>query len=354
MFNNASSPQIRNSIIWGNRAGATISSIANASSSPVVSTSIVEGGYSGSGNLNVDPQFVSAVPTAPTSGGDLRLQASSPAIDAGDNAAISPSLGATDRDGNPRVVNGAVDLGAYEYVAAGGPVNQAPTLDQPASLTILEDAGAQTVSLTGIGAGGGASQALGVTATSSNPALIPTPAVIYSSPKSSGSLSFTPAPNASGNVTLTLVVTDDGGTANGGSNRLVRSLSVRIRAVNDAPGFTAGLDQTVSATAGAQLVAGWASNFSPGPADEAAQTLLDYSIVSNTQPNLFSVAPAIGANGTLTYTPRPGAGGTATIGVVVRDSGGTINGGVDASVVHTFTITVKPGYQIHLPLVLRA
>jgi parallel beta-helix repeat protein len=53
---------------------------------------------------NLDPLFVDD--------GDYHLQASSPCIDAGDNAA--PSLPTTDKDGNPRIVNSIVDIGAYE------------------------------------------------------------------------------------------------------------------------------------------------------------------------------------------------------------------------------------------------
>src|SRR6185436_7486747 len=103
-----------------------------------------------------------------------------------------------------------------------------------------------------------------------------------------------------------------------------------------------------------QTVTGWASGFSPGPSDEASQTLLGYRVVSNSAPELFSAAAAIDASGTLTYTPKPGARGTATIGVVVRDSGGTANGGTDTSTVRTFTITFGGGYQLYLPLVLRS
>ena len=45
---------------------------------------------------------------------DLHLTGSSPAIDAGDPLYI-PGAKETDKDGNPRVVNGRADIGAYEY-----------------------------------------------------------------------------------------------------------------------------------------------------------------------------------------------------------------------------------------------
>src|SRR5439155_7985 len=58
--------------------------------------------------------------------------------------------------------------------------NDLPTLDPLAAVVIDEDAGVQTVSLAGITAGG-ETQTLTVTATSSNPGLIPNPAITYTS-----------------------------------------------------------------------------------------------------------------------------------------------------------------------------
>lgn len=59
------------------------------------------------GNISVDPRFSN------TSGGDLRLRADSPCIDAGDDSAVIP--GETDLDGKPRTIGAHVDLGCYEY-----------------------------------------------------------------------------------------------------------------------------------------------------------------------------------------------------------------------------------------------
>jgi hypothetical protein len=275
------------------------------------------------------------------------LLSGSPAIDTGDATACA----ATDQRGYIRI--NPCDIGAYE-VGASMAVNQSPTLDQPASLTILEDAGAQTITLTGVGAGAGESQVVILTAVSSNPMLIPTPTVSYASPSAGGSLSFTPVANATGSATITITARDSGGTNGGGVDTLVRSITVEVTAVNDAPDFTVGANQTAQANAGAITVNGWASGFNPGPADETGQTVQAYTVVSNSALELFTSAPAVDTSGTLTYTPKPGARGTATIGVVVRDSGGTANGGVDTSTVHTFTITIGGSYQIYLPLLLGA
>jgi hypothetical protein len=61
---------------------------------------------SGPGIVTNDPAFVNFA------GGDFHLQSASPCINSGDNLFVTS---ATDFDGNPRIVGGTVDLGAYEY-----------------------------------------------------------------------------------------------------------------------------------------------------------------------------------------------------------------------------------------------
>ena len=94
-----------NGILWGN-ANDQIRNDENANAT--VSYSIVQGGYSGTGNLNQDPLFVDAA------GGNLRLQQCSPAINAGSNAAL-PQGTTTDLDEKPRIVHNTVDMGALEF-----------------------------------------------------------------------------------------------------------------------------------------------------------------------------------------------------------------------------------------------
>ena len=60
---------------------------------------------SGTGNITNNPQFVDAA------AGNYRLKTNSPCIDRGSNALAQ---GTADLDGNPRILNGVVDMGAYE------------------------------------------------------------------------------------------------------------------------------------------------------------------------------------------------------------------------------------------------
>ena len=116
---------ITNSVLWLN----TPSQVETTGASSVI-RSIIQGGELG-GNAD-DPQFVRNPDRAAGDLGNLRLSQASPAIDAGEDGLVPPSL-TTDLDGNPRLFdvigvanNGAnvVDMGAYEAIAptadAGG------------------------------------------------------------------------------------------------------------------------------------------------------------------------------------------------------------------------------------------
>ena len=69
------------------------------------------------------------------------------------------------------------------------PINDLPTLNPLNAVLLNEDAANATVPLTGISAGPGESQILTLTAASSNPGVIPSPLVTYTSPNTIGTLS---------------------------------------------------------------------------------------------------------------------------------------------------------------------
>ena len=106
LWNNSASPTLTNSILWGDTPDEIVGSAT-------VTFSDVQGGYSGSGNIDLDPLFANAA------AGDFHLLPCSPCIDSGDNTA--PSLPATDFEGDPRIDNGTVDMGVDEVVGGPGP-----------------------------------------------------------------------------------------------------------------------------------------------------------------------------------------------------------------------------------------
>jgi len=133
---------------------------------------------------------------------------------------------------------------------------------------------------------------------------------------------------------------DDGGTADGGADTSAsQTFTITVTAVNNAPSFTKGADETVLEDAGAQTVNGWATGISAGPADEAAQ-VLTFNVTGNTNGALFAAGPSIDSTGNLTYTTAADAFGTADITIQLMDDGGVANGGADTSAPQTFTINV--------------
>jgi hypothetical protein len=244
---------------------------------------------------------------------------------------------------NGGTANGGVDTSAPQtFTITVKPVNDEPSFTKGTNRTVLEDAGAQTVPgwATAISKGPAneSGQTLTFTVTTDNDSLF---SVLPAIDATTGTLTFTPAANANGVATVTVVLSDNGGVADGGDDTYApQTFTITVDAVNDAPSFNKGADDTVLEDAGAQTRAGWATAILAGPPDEAGQALT-FTVTSNSNPALFSVQPAIAADGTLTYTPAPDASGTATIQVVLKDNGGTANGGVDTSAARSFLITVQ-------------
>ena len=115
-----------------------------------------------------------------------------------------------------------------------------------------------------------------------------------------------------GLATVTVILKDDGGTANGGSDTFTtQTFTITVNAVNDAPSFVKGADQTVNEDATAQTVNGWATAISKGAANESTQ-VLTFGVTNNNN-TLFSVQPALDATGNLTYTSAANANGLATV-----------------------------------------
>ncbi|MDR1341406.1 MAG: hypothetical protein LBK58_15335, partial [Prevotellaceae bacterium] len=102
---------LRNSIVWGNTGSGDNLSVSGGTLSH--SYNLIQGESVTTGLTtivsNANPLFINAA------SGDYRLQASSPAIDYGNNASTAI---ATDLEGKPRIQGCKIDLGAYESSVA--------------------------------------------------------------------------------------------------------------------------------------------------------------------------------------------------------------------------------------------
>lgn len=177
------------------------------------------------------------------------------------------------------------------------------------------------------------SQTLSFLVTNDNAALFKTAPAI----SAAGVLTFAPALNAHGTATVTVRVKDNGGVANGGvDTSATQTFTINVFAVNDAPSFTKGANQTAIEDAGPKTVSNWATKIIAGPADETGQEL--EFLVTTSNDAFFAQLPEVSPTGTLTYETAPNVSGTVTVTVRLRDNGGTEGGGTDTSVAQTFTI----------------
>ncbi len=126
---------INNSIVYSDGSGSLI--WTNDNSKVAASYSLIQGGWTGTGNLSSNPQFVqegawSIEGEWIDSSADYRLKSTSPGINAGSNAPLPSDYADVDDDGNTsethptdradqtRVQSTKVDMGAYESSGSGG------------------------------------------------------------------------------------------------------------------------------------------------------------------------------------------------------------------------------------------
>jgi len=224
------------------------------------------------------------------------------------------------------------NLVSRAFTVTVNPVNLAPTLNPLADLTISQNAGPQTVNLSGIGPGApNEEQVLTVTASSSNPSVIPAPTVSYASPNTTGSISFAPAAGMYGSAVITVTVTD-GGASN---NIVSRTFNVTVNAVNQPPTLDTLANVSINQDSGPNIIN--LSGISSGAANEAQTltvtasssnpALLPPPVVSYTSPN---------TTGSITLTPVTNAYGSAVVTVTVNDGAAT-----DNTISRSFTVTVN-------------
>ncbi len=280
------------------------------------------------GTSNDNPSLFSTQPSVDQTG----VLTYAPAADA--NGTVHVTVTAHDDGGT---ANGGHDTSSRTFTITITPVNDAPTFTTTGNVSVLENAGPQSlawVSSHSTGPGNETAQQIVYAVSNDNPSLFAggaQPALA-----ADGTLTFTPATNAAGSAQITVTATDDGGTANGGHDSLTATYTLTVGAVNQAPTFTSAGNDSVLEDSGARSIQ-WATAIDPGAPNESSQTVSFGT--TNDNNGLFASQPSISSSGLLTYEPAANANGTATITVTAQDNGGTANGGQDTTTV-TFSITV--------------
>lgn len=223
-------------------------------------------------------------------------------------------------------------------------VNDQPCFTGGENITINEDAGPQTVPAWATDMFSGAEDESDQALTFH--ILVTTGSDLFSAAPeidaASGDLSFTPAADQFGEATISVTLSDDGGTSSGGVDTSVfHNLTIQINPINDAPDFIPGENVTINEDAGLVTIEDWATGITAGNSPENGQEL--NFVISVTQgASLFSVTPVIdAATGNLSFTTSPDAFGLAEFDVYIQDDGGTAIGGIDSSDTHTIQITIN-------------
>jgi hypothetical protein len=208
-------------------------------------------------------------------------------------------------------------------------LNADPSLLGPDDVELLEDADGVLLPITLADLETPTTQ-LELSISSDNPPLIG--AALLAGAGAQRTLWLVPAADRNGEARITLTVSDgDGGSAN-------TSFLLTVVPVNDPPTVDlAGHRFHPAGASGPQQVDGFALA-SPGPEDEAAQTVT-FMLERGHDPQAVVDTIMLSDGGNLHYT-LSGASGAARFGVRARDDGGLDHGGDDTSAPVEFVIAV--------------
>src|SRR5207237_2557566 len=184
------------------------------------------------------------------------------------------------------------------------PANDPPTLDPINNLLVNEGDALQTINATGTSSGAAnENQILAISAISSNPDVVPHPAVTYTSPNATGTLSLFPVAGTNGSALITVTV-NDGQSQN---NTISRTFTVNV---NDRPSISLIADQITAE----DTVLGPLS-FAIGDRDTPADNLVLSATSSNPAliPNANILLGGGGSNRTIRLTPLSDQSGNTTI-----------------------------------------
>jgi len=242
------------------------------------------------------------------------------------NGSAEVTISVTDDDGTTNM----------SFTITITPVNDPPTIDPHADVTVNEDADTVKVTLTGL-SGGPADEDQGLLFTmySSNSSVSDDMYMHYKTGDSDGILDIIVKADSAGVSNIQIQVIDELY-----SNNVTINFNLTVIAVNDAPTFDPVSDEVIENDGLEHTIA--LTGISEGPGNERLQTLtFDVSSDNNSLFSNLSVDYTENSTtGVLRYTPASSATGEANVTVRLSDNGGTVNGGADF-VEHTFKVTIN-------------
>jgi hypothetical protein len=241
------------------------------------------------------------------------------------NGSTTVTVRAKDNGGT---ANGGDDSGPVRtFTITVGPVNDPPSFRAGPDVTVLEDAGSQSQGAwaTDISAGPSdeSGQQVSFVVSSDNTSLFSAqPAVAPN-----GTLSYTPAPNATGTASVSVRAQDDGG---GTDTSAPQTFTITITPVNDPP-----IANPDSVTVAEDDPAGVTFNVLANDTDVDAGDVLSVSSYDGSTISNGTLTHVGG--GSFNYIPDPGFSGTETFSYVAADT----SGATGSSTV-TITVTDAP------------
>jgi VCBS repeat-containing protein len=268
--------------------------------------------------------------------------------------------------------NGGIDTLAETLSVVVNAVNDVPVLTStaPAGITVDEDSTTDPASLglasLAYGPGGGTDEAAQTLTYHIN--TIPSFINVFKSDGTTSvaagatltlaelhGLTYVTVADANGSGSLTWDVKDSGGTSGGGVDTLSQSLSITVNAINDAPERTNGTANDITITedqfnATATPLGLGSLDYGPGGGTDEGDQNLTYKLASI--PSSIHVFQADGTTEVtvgqtlsltelkaLTYKTVPDANGSEDISWIVKDDGGTADGGED-TLTESLTINI--------------
>jgi hypothetical protein len=134
----------------------------------------------------------------------------------------------------------------------------------------------------------------------------------------------------------------------GGNNTMIIDLNITVISVNNAPSFALSApvlqvrEDDCSGASGCSHTVVVPSSISVGPPDEVVKQNGRFMVTVVTGQDLFSSPPVLSIAGVLTLKTVPESAGTATLGIMLIDDGGTVEGGSDTSDPKYLIVSVEP------------